>query len=445
MDLINKIKEAGVVGAGGAGFPTHVKINCKADTFIINAAECEPLLSTDQYLMREKSQDIIEAINEVANHVGARRRVIAIKKKYTEEIKSLQQSLHKNGASIELYLLDNFFPAGDEQIMVYEVTGRIVPEGGIPLDVDTVVSNVGTMVNIKDAILGKAVINKYVTIIGEVNEPKLLRVPIGAAIIDCIKEAGGAKEDDYSVVLGGPMMGRVLDQEKLKDQFITKTVGAVIILPKDHYIINRNKTPIQHIINQAKSACIQCRYCTDLCPRYLIGHRLRPHLIMGAISTRTIEDEVFQEAMICCECGICELYACPMGLSPRIINAYLKNYLRQKNFRPAKFDGELQANEARDYRKIPTDRLMAKINVQSYSHQKFKRAYSIKVSSVGIPLKQHIGVMSEAIVALGDWVEEGQMIGRVPDGKLGANVHASISGVIMEIGDIIRIQEGDGG
>lgn len=444
VDLINKIKEAGVVGAGGAGFPTHIKLNSRADTLIANGAECEPLLSTDQYYMREKSEAIVESMGKIATHLGAKRMVLAIKKKYVEEIKSMKQAIHKLNAEVELFFLDNFFPAGDEQVMVYEVTGRIVPPGGIPLDVNTVVSNVGTLVNVKEALDGKSVTHKYVTVIGEVNQPSLLKVPIGTPVIDCINNAGGPKLVDYCGILGGPMMGSVLDQEQLINRFITKTDGAVIILPKKHYIVNRNRTPMAHIINQAKSACIQCQYCTDMCPRYLIGHKLRPHLIMGAIATRSLDDPVFEEAMACCECGICELYACPMGLSPRIVNGYLKKHLRQRGFRIPKFEGELKPHVTRDYRKIPTDRLMSRIDIQSYSHQKCKTAYPIQVTVVNIPLRQHIGIAAEPIVALGDTVKVGQLIGRIPEGKLGAQIHASINGVVTEITDNIRIEVREG-
>ncbi|NLM04658.1 MAG: proton-conducting membrane transporter, partial [Clostridiales bacterium] len=135
MNILDKIYEAGIVGAGGAGFPTHVKFNCNVDYFIINAAECEPLLNTDKYLITIKSKEMIKAIEEVGKIVGAKHLVIAIKEKYAKEIQILREFIKELNSSVEIFYLKNYYPAGDEQMIVYEVTGKSIPEAGIPLDV----------------------------------------------------------------------------------------------------------------------------------------------------------------------------------------------------------------------------------------------------------------------------------------------------------------------
>ena len=137
-NLLGLVEQAGVVGAGGAGFPTHVKLKAQADTVIINGAECEPLLQTDRYLMRNKARELIQAADMLLRETGAGRCVIALKHSYTREIKALEEAIHSFSSSVSLHRLESFFPAGDEQTIVYEVTGNVVPPGGIPLNVGCV-------------------------------------------------------------------------------------------------------------------------------------------------------------------------------------------------------------------------------------------------------------------------------------------------------------------
>jgi Na+-translocating ferredoxin:NAD+ oxidoreductase RnfC subunit len=434
VDLLDKIYMAGVVGAGGAGFPAHVKLNCKVEYLILNGCECEPLLATDKYLMRTKSKEIIEALEKIANVVEAKKVVIGLKKKYKHEIACLKCVIEKLNSKVELHCLDNFYPAGDEQILVYEITGKTIPPAGIPLNVGAVVSNVGTVVNIYEAINNKPVIYSHVSVLGEVNKPAILKVPIGTPIIRCIEEAGGANIKNYSVILGGPMMGKIIDKSELENRTITKTNGALIILPDDHYLVKRSKISIEHIINRAKSACIQCSYCTEFCPRYLIGHPLKPHKIMRAVAFSKYEDSI-KAAQLCCECGVCELYACPMGLSPRQVNIYLKNELRKNGFRYKNTENKFSSKDEREYRKIPSKRIMSRIDINKYTEQKIEDIREIHAEIVKIQLRQHIGISASPIVSVGDKIEKGQLIARVDRDALGANVHASIAGKVIEVSD----------
>lgn len=440
MELLEKIREAGIVGAGGAGFPTHIKLNCKVDYFIINGLECEPLLQSDKYIMRNKSDEIIQAVEEVGHLVGAKNLVIGIKEEYTREIKALEESIKKFDSNIKLHLSRTFYPAGDEQVLVYEVTGRIIPPAGIPLNVGAVVSNVGTILNISEALEGKPVIYKFVTIIGEINNPSIIKVPIGTSVNECIDKCGGAVIKDYSVIMGGPMMGKKISKEQAENRFITKTDGAIIVIPEEHYLMQREKTTIEHMKNQAKSACIQCHFCSDMCPRHLIGHPINPHKIMRAISLSEEAQEVFREALICCECGVCELYACPMGLSPKRINVYLKGILRQKGIKWKNVKSNFIADNMRDYRKVPTTRLISRLNLDKYKKQTLQEEKEIEPLEVKIPLRQGIGAEAEPVVKVDEVVVKGQLIGKVEEGKMGANIHASINGVVTEINDKVVIK-----
>ncbi len=450
MNLVELVKDAGIVGAGGAGFPTHIKLNAKAEYFIINAAECEPLIETDKYICREYADKLVVAIVATAAHLGASRTVIAIKEKYQPEISALKDAISKSGASIELFLMKSYYPAGDEQIIVQQVTGRSVPERGIPLAVGAVVSNVGTLLGVYNAIDGKSVTRKLLSVVGEVENTIMLDVPLGTPITDCIAQAV-PKIDDYRIILGGPMMGKcVTDSEQIKKEVVKKVSGNIIVLPKDHYLFKRNNLPLSSIKHQTRSACIQCRMCTDLCPRYQIGHTIRPHLVMrnlhrvDSISDNSEFTRAFGDAANCCECGICEMFACPMGLSPRKVNIFAKQLLRERAIDVPKL-AEPQALSTVDNSKIPTTRLVARLGLSKYYAKHAKETVRLDTTCVELPLSQHIGKPSQPVVSVGDTVVLGQLIATIPENSLGANLHASIAGVVSAVTDksiIISAKEG---
>ncbi len=433
MNFLDAVYNAGVVGAGGAGFPTHLKMTKEVGTFIVNGAECEPLLEVDKFLMREKTYELIKGMEIIAGNLKAARVVLGLKKKYKAEIKKLSETIKELDSNVELFLMDNFYPAGDEQIMVKDITGKSIPAGGIPLDVDAVVSNVGTVINVYEAIEEKPVTKKYVSILGEVNNPVMLEVPIGTSFEECIKRAGGVKIKNYAVIEGGPMMGKIVHRDELAEKAVIKTTGALIILPEDHYVIKRKERPEAHILNESHAACIQCRMCTDMCPRYLIGHELRPHRVMRAMGMGEQDEEILKEALICCECNVCELFACPMGISPKSTNTYLKGVFREKGVR---YNGNKEMppeHEMRDYRKIPVNRLIARLNLSRYYNNKISDLQELKADKVKIFLSQHIGKPAVPLVKEGDRVIEGQRIAEVGREEFGANIHASINGTVSKV------------
>lgn len=445
MNLIEAIKAAGVVGAGGAGFPTHVKLNAKAECLIVNAAECEPLIETDKYLCRTYAPQIVEAILAVKAHLGANRAVIALKSKYEQEITALDRAIREVEAPVEIFRMDTFYPAGDEQTMVHQVTGRSVPERGLPLDVGCVVDNVGTMLNIYDALAGRPVVEKYLSVAGEVKEPIMLRVPIGTSLMDCVRVAE-PQISDYALISGGAMMGKQLaDDAAIQSAVVTKTTGNIIVLPKDHYLFRRAGTLLETIRHQARSACIQCRMCTDLCPRYLIGHAIHPHLLMRnlwreqEVAEPAEYGRIFGEAMNCCDCGVCEMFACPMQLSPRKVNQYLKRQLRGKKIQIFR-NREPQARYEVDLRRTPTDRLVSRLGLSSYYGLHAHECRTISPDEVFLLFAQHIGTPAYTVRQVGDRIERGEVLAQMGEG-LSANIHSSISGIITEITELgVRIR-----
>lgn len=447
MELLEQIKNAGIVGCGGAGFPTHIKLNCKGkvDTLIVNAAECEPLLRTDRWLMRHRAMEIVTAAGLCGDAVGAGRVCIALKEHYTQEIASLSQAIRDSGSRAELFMLKNFYPAGDEQALVLEVTGRTVPPAGIPLNVGAAVSNAGTMSAIYDAVQGEAFTQKYLTVTGEVANPAILRVPIGTPLMQCIEAAGGTRLDDYRILCGGPMMGKLYTKEEARDQVVTKTTSGVVVLPVDIPLVQQRETPLRVILRRAKTSCIQCSLCTQMCPRYLSGHPLRPHMIMRKLAyaediSAVLEDKDIRQAQICSQCGVCEVYACPMGLQPRQVNNYVKGELAKAGVRYARTGDSWQPRDAWQWRKSPSHRLAVRLGVGEYYDYEIDTLLTPEVSQVRLPLKQHIGVAAVPEVKVGDTVTLGQRIASCPEGAMGANLSASISGVVTAVDEAITIE-----
>lgn len=439
MNLLDAIREAGIVGAGGAGFPTHVKLKAKAEWFIVNAAECEPLIETDKYLCRTYADRIVAAAVIVAGHLQAEHTVIALKKKYRAEIDALRAAIDKAGAAIEICEMGVFYPAGNEQTMVQFVTGKTVPERGLPLDVGAVVDNVGTLLGIYDAMTeGKSVSSKYLSVVGEVREAIMIHTPIGTPITQCI-EAAKPHLTDYAVIVGGSMMSRVLsDRGAIRNAVVTKTTGNLIVLPRDHYLITRAGRPMERIRAQARTACIQCRMCTDLCPRYQIGHQIRLHMVMRnlyreqTISSNEEFLRAFGDAANCCSCGVCEMFACPMGLSPRKVNEYMKGAQRERGLQPER-NMKPEARPELDMRRIPTERLIARLGLSAYSGLHAHTCIELSPDEVFVPFAQHIGKPAQPVCKAGDAVNKGDLIAQAAEGALSANIHAGITGVITEV------------
>jgi Na+-translocating ferredoxin:NAD+ oxidoreductase RnfC subunit len=446
MALLDKIFDAGIVGTGGAGFPTHMKLNCKVEYFLVNAAECEPLLHTDKYLMKHRAADVLCAIEAVAQHVEAKEVFIGVKAVNTEEIACLKKAIQEKSSKVKIFELDNYYPAGDEQMLVFDITGRVVPPGGIPLKVGCVVSNYDTMLTIFDAMNGNPFTHKYLTVAGEVASPAVLRVPIGISFAECIAACGGATIKDFKLINGGPMMGKIIPGADSGKSYVTKTTSGIIVIPAGNNFDARvSETPVRHTLNCAKSACIQCRICSDLCPRQLIGHKLRPNRIMRKMAMLDFEkelipDDTLREALICCECGICETFACPMGLSPRQVNKYVKSVL--KGERPPAEPVLYPVSDLREYRKIAPKKIMARMGLLGLYENKASAFCELGAARVHIPCSQHIGAPAEPLVMVGESVQCGQLIAKAVEGKPSANIHASISGTVVSIGALIEIEGG---
>jgi len=430
QQLLMAIKSAGVVGAGGAGFPTHAKMDAKVELIIANGAECEPLLRVDQQLMAVFPDEVVKGIRIAMEITGAGKAVIALKHKYKPAIEALTKAI-RGKSDISLFELDSFYPAGDEQVLVHEVTGRTVPEGGIPLAVGVVVSNVNTLINISRAIEGLPVISRYLTITGAVKTPRTIHVPIGAPVRKAIELAGGATVSRFEVINGGPMMGKLVSS---LDEPITKTTSGLIVLPEDHPRLVYFRKNLNANIRHTQAACIRCSFCTQMCPRNLLGHAIAPDKVMRSVAHgNPVSPTDITSAFLCCECNVCTLWACPMGLDPCRMNITMKEEMRKKGIRNPHSKSDLVSSPFREERKVPTERLIMRLGLQKYDQPAPLSTQLEKVERVVIPLKQHIGSPAEPCVKAGETVRAGQLIGKAMEGGLSANIHASISGIVEGI------------
>jgi len=439
-DIVDKVRAAGVVGAGGAGFPTHVKLQFEVKRVLGNGASCEPLLASDPYLMTNQTDHVLDGLLTVMDCTGSEKGTICLKSKHADATAALKRKVTENGYAgrINVFELEDFYPAGDEFVLVNEVLGKIVPEGGIPLNVLAVVSNVESLLNISRAMAGIPVTDRYLTVCGEVNHPLVCRVPIGTPAEVVIELAGGPKISDHAIVMGGPMMGKILGSGS---QPVTKTTSGIIVLSPNHNVVRDKSRSLTQMRFIAKSACTQCSRCTDLCPRYLIGHALEPHRIMRHLAyTPGMTGAVLEDALICSECGICEKFACPMMLSPREINAAIKQKLLKEGIKREPRRETYQVSPFNETRKIPLRRLMERLEVTRYDTHPPFYGEAIEVKRVSIPLQQHLGKPAVAVVRPGDRVKKGDLIGEIPEGALGARVHASIDGKVEAVGDNIVIK-----
>ncbi|HPB30648.1 MAG TPA: 4Fe-4S dicluster domain-containing protein [Candidatus Sumerlaeota bacterium] len=424
------LRRLGIVGAGGAGFPAEVKCRAAAETVIVNAAECEPLLHKDKELLRSRPEAMLEGLHTVMRLTGAKNGIIGIKEKYADVIALLKPLIPGN---VAIHPLGDFYPAGDEFVLVYLVTGKVIPPGGLPIHVGCVVNNVETLMNIGRAV---PVTRKFLTVAGAVARPVTIGVPVGISFAECVALAGGATVPDPVALTGGALMGKFCDDFTSP---VIKTTGGLIILPRDHPLIRRYTRAPRHVRRIGRSACDQCSYCTELCPRYLLGHPIRPHIAMRALGFATPEPAMVSGTLYCCECNLCTLWSCPEDLDPRAACVDGKAIIRASGFKPQ--PAGAKPHPLINERRTPVRRLMRRLGLDVYVNKGPLLESPADPSRVVLPLLQHAGVPAVPCVNAGDSVREGDMIAEPPEGALGAAIHASISGRVIIREDAIVIEK----
>ncbi len=422
------IEELGIVGCGGAGFPTHVKLAARnIDFVIVNGAECEPLLHKDKELLKHHTADFLKGLRDALDLTQAKQGLIGVKKKYASLLDHLSQAI--DDPRIKLLPLGDFYPAGDEYELVYEASGRLIPFGGIPLNIGCVVSNVETLLLLGR---GRPMITKALTVTGKVPHPVTVEVPVGITMREALSLAGLRDLAGLAVIDGGPMMGRLVDD--VDRQVVTKTCGGLIALPDDHPLIRRMRRPQRDNSRIARSACDQCTDCTELCPRALLGYPIKPHKAMRTAQLAACNDQNYSvESVFCSECGLCSLFSCPEDLPPREMAMAAKKAHLARGVKLTDWKGAPAIHPMRSARRVSIDRLLKKTGLLDYDRKAPLTPADLRVERVVLPLKMHIGAPSLPLVKPGDRVQAGQKIGAVPEKKLGAALHASISGRVSAV------------
>ncbi len=440
LEALSKIlQENGIVGGGGAGFPAYAKLNKQADTIILNCAECEPLFKVHRQMLRQYAFEIVSALSMVADSVEAERAIVAIKPSYKDTIEAVKAAM-VTFPKVSISFLPEIYPAGDEVILTYEVTGREMKPGSIPITVGVTVFNVETMLNIYRAVWEETpVTHKYVMVAGEVATPKVLRVPVGISYGEVVELCGGATIKDPAYLIGGPMTGRI----ETPSGVITKTTNAVILLPQDHYIVQRKTVKANIGMKRAMSACCSCRMCTDLCSRNLMGHPINPQEFMHGISNNKVFDEKpFLDTFYCSQCGLCEMYSCMQGLSPATLIAEYRNGLRKMGVMPDKENAEFTGiSDKREYRQVPVARLVRRLGLSKYDTEAPISETEVTAKRLSISLGQSIGAPAVPQVKQGDKVTAGMLIAAAPEGKLGVALHSPVDGKVAALNDKVIIIE----
>ncbi|MBC7187312.1 MAG: SLBB domain-containing protein [Calditrichaeota bacterium] len=431
QSLVEQVRMAGVVGAGGAGFPTHIKLAARCEVVIANGAECEPLLQCDQQIMTVFADRVLRGLALAMTATGASQGVVAVKAKYSKAIAAVEQALAKIPQSIRLHTLQDHYPAGDEQVLVYEVLGRVVPAGKLPIHVGAVVQNVHTLMHVADAAQGQPVVDRFVTVVGEVRRPQTLRLPIGTPVSVAVELCGGPTCDSPVIVRGGPMMGTIAEP----DDVVDKTTTGLYVLPPDHPVVLSKQTPLAHSLARAKSVCEQCSFCTQYCPRYLLGHELFPHKIMQGVGYASdVAADVVTGAFLCCECGLCgTLFACPMGLSPDRYNAHLKAQMRARGVKLPSAPCSPEPRADRSARKVPVDTLVRRLGLERYRRPAPLQEELAAVPRVALALSQGAKAPARPVVRVGQKVRRGELVAEMNPAGVSAHVHASISGTVTSV------------
>ncbi len=427
------IESNGIIGAGGAGFPAHVKLQSAPDTIIVNAAECEPLLHKDMELILHHGDVVLKGLDAVMKITGAAHAIIGIKEKHAEEIRILEAGVKKHTRVVPI---EDVYPAGDEITLIYMTTGRVVGPGALPISVGCVVQNVETLYNIG---AGTPVVEKFIAVAGAVAEPATVRVPVGISFAEVLSRFR-ITAPGYVVRSGGLMMG-VLEEDLTA--VVSRRTGALIVLPPDHYCVTMyTRFRTDHDTDRiAKAGCDQCSLCTEFCPRYLLGQPVRPETAMrNRMFTREDQPMLFAGNLSCCECNLCTMYACPEGLDPRGATVIEKRLARQQELR---WDGgAVTVHPMYEYRKVPTRKLKQRLDVLQFADEGPLKEIAFEPASVRIPLKEHAGAPASPVVTAGAAVKKYDLIAKAV-GRISSNVHASISGTVTAVAaDAIHIRRG---
>ena len=430
-DLKQLLKDNGVVGAGGAGFPSYCKLAEGADTLLINAVECEPLLYTSYTLLQERIRDIIIGMRAVMEYAHIARGLLAVKDYRAAKLGYSDGQELAPGVFIKY--IPNVYPMGDEINLIYTATGRVVPPGQLPITRGVIVFNTETIYNIGLVVqFGQPVTKTYLTISGDIPKAYCVKVPVGMKISEVLSVMGVTVPDTHMVIDGGPSMGTVVN---LSTDVVKKPCSGLLILPKTIPAVRNKLRTKEDNFRRAASVCCQCNRCTDLCPRHLLGYPLEPHkMVRSTLSAAMADPELIKTATMCCGCDICSTLACCQEISPMQIIKEYKGILAKNRMKYVADPSEqFTPSPEREARMVSAGKWKEMLGVAKYD--KFPPIYveeKLKAKEVFVPMSQHIGAPAIPVVKVGDEVKENQLIAQAAEG-LSIPHFAPISGKVTYV------------
>ncbi len=435
-EALKKIQAAGVAGMGGGGFPTHVKLAADVDTVIANGVECEPLLWSDKNLMLAYPDDVVEGLGFAMELTGARKGIVAIKAKNQDVASAMEKAVRRRRrfleGSVELALLPNNYPMGDEFVLVQQVLQRTIPEMGLPLNVGAAVCNTATLKATAAALKsGEPLTSRIVTVAGAVGKPVTAEVPVGTPYSFLLELAGGTPLRKPHFIDGGPMMGTLSVDP---GETIQKTTSGILVLPGDHQVVRRHLIDSSNRLRTARAACCLCNECTQVCPRNALGHRIHPDRLMRSVASGITHDlEAYTGAFYCCECGLCTVYGCPMYLDPCGMNIEIKKRLRSSGVKP---DSLKKSKPDRFFyiKQVPVSRLVSRLGLKPLEIPCTHLDRVDNPPYVVLKTDGCAGAPSKPIVKKGDRVQKGDLIAE-PDGNVSTALHAGIDGTVEWVVD----------
>lgn len=386
-ELRNIIRNAGIVGLGGAGFPTFIKHNPGPDghvnTLIINGGECEPYITCDDMLMRERAEEIVCGLLITKHALKAKHGVIAIEDNKPEAIAALKKAvLEFENHNIEVVAMPTIYPAGSEKQIIQRITGKQIPVNGLPIHIGVVCQNVGTTAAVYRAIHhGEPLISRYLTIAGDIKEPCNLEVLFGTSYNDLIEECGGSKNNIRRIIVGGPMMGFAMHSLDLP---VIKTSNCLLIDAG----LSKDLRPRNHVM-----PCIRCGACEEVCPINLLPQQLYWYSKSQELK-KVQEYDIFD----CIECGCCD-YVCPSQIP-------LVQYYRFAKAEIWKQERETQkSDKARERHEFRTLRLEREKAEKAERHRKKKAALKAGETTKETEIKPDADPKKAAILAAMDRVK----------------------------------------
>jgi len=433
MNFVETIRAAGVTCENGS-FPVVLEPEDAVEWLICNAVSVEPLVESESCLCAMQAERIVAAISVIAEKVGAKRSVIAVRSDDGPAAQALAQAIASSHAPVELFKAEAYYPSNDVSVLIERITGRIVAERGIPADVGCTVTDPQQALDILSALEGAPVTDRYITVTGAVKRQLLLRVPIGSRLSACVAEAGPVPAD-VCLLVGGPMRGKLLTTPSaIEAAVVSRTTDNLVVLPREHPLVERGKQSLETILARAISTCGQCGICTERCPRYGLGQNMRPHRIIqnlkrGGEGLSTDEfSEAFGDTVNCCGCGVCDA-VCPVGLQPRRINAYFRGGIMKRGILvPRERQPELR--QMPGIRGIETDRLTSMLDLSEYGGPHRFTYGELSADEVRIAFIRKPGRNMYLIRSAGDRVKKGDLL--ASDG-IDFSIHASIGGTIVQI------------